>query len=34
MVSLRSEGLHQSNAATGIMTSAVLDDIASLSLCR
>jgi len=32
MVSLRSEGLHQSNAATGIMTSAVLDDIASLSL--
>jgi Kef-type K+ transport system membrane component KefB len=32
MVSLRSEGLHKSNAATGIMTSAVLDDIASLSL--
>ena len=32
MVSLRSEGLHKSHAATGIMTSAVLDDIASLSL--
>jgi Kef-type K+ transport system membrane component KefB len=32
MVTLRSEGLHKSNAATGIMTSAVLDDIASLSL--
>ena len=32
MVSLRSENLHKSNAATGIMTSAVLDDIASLAL--
>lgn len=32
MVSLRSEGLHKSTAATGIMTSAVLDDIASLAL--
>jgi Kef-type K+ transport system membrane component KefB len=32
MVSLRSEGLHKSEAATGIMTSAVLDDIASLAL--
>ena len=32
MVSLRSEGLHKTNAATGIMTSAVLDDIASLAL--
>ena len=32
MVSLRSEGLHKSKAATGIMTSAVLDDIASLAL--
>jgi len=32
MVSLRSEGLHKSPAATGIMTSAVLDDIASLAL--
>lgn len=32
MVSLRSEGLHKSRAATGIMTSAVLDDIASLAL--
>ncbi len=30
MVSLRSEGLHQTPAATGIMASAVLDDIASL----
>lgn len=30
MVSLKSEGLSQSPAATGIMTSAVLDDIASL----
>ena len=28
MVSLRSEGLHRSDAARGIMTSAVLDDIA------
>ena len=32
MVSLKSEGLSQSPAATGIMTSAVLDDIASLAL--
>ncbi|MFQ5564237.1 MAG: cation:proton antiporter [Parvularculaceae bacterium] len=32
MVSLKSEGLHKSRAATGIMTSAVLDDIASLAL--
>jgi Kef-type K+ transport system membrane component KefB len=32
MVSLRSEGLHKTRAATGIMTSAVLDDIASLAL--
>jgi Kef-type K+ transport system membrane component KefB len=32
MVSLRSEGLGKSAAATGIMTSAVLDDIASLAL--
>lgn len=32
MVSLRSEGLHKTKAATGIMTSAVLDDIASLAL--
>jgi Kef-type K+ transport system membrane component KefB len=32
MVCLRSEGLHKSEAATGIMTSAVLDDIASLAL--
>jgi Kef-type K+ transport system membrane component KefB len=32
MVSLRSEGLHKTTAATGIMTSAVLDDIASLAL--
>lgn len=32
LVSLRSEGLHTSKAATGIMTSAVLDDIASLVL--
>ena len=32
LVSLRSEGLSQSKAATGIMTSAVLDDIASLAL--
>ncbi len=32
MVSLRSEGLAKTRAATGIMTSAVLDDIASLAL--
>jgi Kef-type K+ transport system membrane component KefB len=32
MVSLKSENLHKSAAATGIMTSAVLDDIASLAL--
>jgi len=32
MVSLRSEGLHRTEAARGIMTSAVLDDIASLAL--
>lgn len=32
MVSLKTEGLHKSPAATGIMTSAVLDDIASLAL--
>ncbi len=32
MVSLKSEGLHKTAAATGIMTSAVLDDIASLAL--
>ena len=32
MVSLKSEGLHKTEAATGIMTSAVLDDIASLAL--
>jgi len=32
MVSLKSEGLHKTSAATGIMTSAVLDDIASLAL--
>lgn len=32
MVSLKSEGLSKSNAAMGIMTSAVLDDIASLAL--
>ncbi len=32
MVSLKSEGLHKSEAATGIMTSAILDDIASLAL--
>lgn len=30
MVSLRTEGLHTSKAATGIMTSAVIDDVASL----
>ncbi len=32
MVSLKTEGLHRLPAATGIMTSAVLDDIASLAL--
>lgn len=32
MVTLKSEGLHKSKAAMGIMTSAVLDDIASLAL--
>lgn len=32
MVSLRSENLHTSPAATGIMTSAVIDDIGSLAL--
>jgi len=32
MVSLQSEGLQKSKAAMGIMTSAVLDDIASLAL--
>lgn len=32
IVSLKSEGLAGSQAATGIMTSAVLDDIASLAL--
>ncbi|MCF6767008.1 cation:proton antiporter [Thiotrichales bacterium 19S11-10] len=32
MVSLRSEKLHQTKAAVGIMTSAILDDIASLIL--
>jgi Kef-type K+ transport system membrane component KefB len=32
MVSLKTEGLHRTPAATGIMTSAVLDDIASLAL--
>jgi Kef-type K+ transport system membrane component KefB len=32
MVSLKSEGLNNTLAATGIMTSAVLDDIASLAL--
>lgn len=32
LVSLKSEGLSQTKAATGIMTSAVLDDIASLAL--
>lgn len=31
MVSLKSEGLNNTPAATGIMTSAVLDDIASLA---
>ncbi len=32
MVSLKGENLHTTKAATGIMTSAVLDDIASLAL--
>lgn len=32
LVSLKNEGLNKSRAATGIMTSAVLDDIASLAL--
>ena len=32
LMSLKSEGLHKSPAATGIMTSALLDDIASLAL--
>lgn len=32
MVSLKSEGLQKTGAATGIMTSAVLDDIGSLAL--
>lgn len=32
MVSLKSEGLNKTAAATGIMSSAVLDDIASLAL--
>jgi Kef-type K+ transport system membrane component KefB len=32
MVSLKSEGLNNTPAATGIMTSGVLDDIASLAL--
>ncbi len=32
MVSLKNEGLQSTPAATGIMTSAVLDDIASLTL--
>lgn len=32
MVSLKSEGLSNTPAATGIMTSAILDDIASLAL--
>jgi len=31
MVSLKSEGLQNSSAATGIMTSAILDDVASLA---
>ena len=31
MVSLKSENLHKSGASTGIMTSAILDDIASLA---
>ncbi len=32
MVSLKSEGLHLSRAASGIMTSAIIDDIGSLAL--
>lgn len=32
MVTLRNEGLNRTPAATGIMTSAVLDDIASLAM--
>ena len=32
MVSLKSEGLSKSTAATGIMTSAVLDDVGALAL--
>lgn len=32
MVSLKAEGLNRTDAATGIMTSAILDDIASLAL--
>lgn len=32
LVSLKSEGLNKSRAATGIMTAAVLDDVASLAL--
>lgn len=32
LVSLKSEKLHKTKAATGIMTSAILDDIASLAL--
>lgn len=32
LVALKSEGLHKTRAATGIMTSAVLDDIGSLAL--
>lgn len=32
LVSLKSEGLNRTMAATGIMTSAILDDIASLAL--
>jgi len=32
MVSLKNEGLQKTNAATGIMTSAVLDDIGSLAM--
>ncbi len=32
MVSLKSEGLHLSGAANGIMTSAIIDDVASLVL--
>ncbi|MBV1905245.1 MAG: cation:proton antiporter [Pseudomonadales bacterium] len=31
MVSLKSEGMHRTAAATGIMTSAVLDDVAALA---